>query len=240
MNEHGLAVSLAFGGRPIVGRGFGSPKIIRYVLEYAKDVPSAVDILRSVPSHMSYNVTLVDRSGAAATVFLSPDRPVIAAATRYAANHQIGVEWPRHARTSNTLEREQTLAALDGAGVSSTPHAVSAFLSEPLYTTGYNRGFGTVYTALYRPRDLSITLHWLDGARRTAWIGGAEMPPIFVAYGVLGAHEVSGAATPPHAAESAAERLLVSVRRRNTLAREADWDNLNGLSASESSERQGP
>ena len=92
MNEHGLAVSLAFGGRPTVGRGFGSPKIIRYVLEYAKDTPSAVDILRSVPSHMSYNVTLVDRTGAAATVFLSPDRPVIAAATRYAANHQIGVD----------------------------------------------------------------------------------------------------------------------------------------------------
>ena len=34
MNENGLAVSLTFGGRTIVGDGFGVPLIIRYVLEW--------------------------------------------------------------------------------------------------------------------------------------------------------------------------------------------------------------
>ncbi len=33
INEDGLAVSLAFGGRQVVGEGFGMPLILRYVLE---------------------------------------------------------------------------------------------------------------------------------------------------------------------------------------------------------------
>jgi len=240
MNEHGLAVSLAFGGRPVVGRGFGVPKIIRYVLEYGRDVPSSVDILRSVPSHMSYNVTMVDRSGAAATVFLSPDRPPIVKPTRFAANHQIGVEWPQHARISHTIERERHLEALDRTGVSSAAGAVNAFLSAPLYTTGYSRGFGTVYTALYRPRTLDMTLYWPGGAQRTARIGGQAMAPIRIAYGDQGAREVPQASTSLSSAGRAAEQLVISVRRRNRLAHEADWDNLNGLGAPESSERRGP
>ena len=34
MNDRGLAVSLTFGGRTIVGDGFGVPIILRYILEF--------------------------------------------------------------------------------------------------------------------------------------------------------------------------------------------------------------
>ena len=34
INEHGLAVSLAFGGRRVVGDGFGIRLVLRYVLEF--------------------------------------------------------------------------------------------------------------------------------------------------------------------------------------------------------------
>jgi predicted choloylglycine hydrolase len=57
VNDAGLAVSLTFGGRPEVGEGFGIPLVIRYVLEVCGTVDEAVQVLRRVPVHMSYNVT---------------------------------------------------------------------------------------------------------------------------------------------------------------------------------------
>lgn len=63
MNEHGLAASLTFGGRVEVGKGFGIPLIMRYVLQMCRDVADAIEALRAVPSHMSYNITLADASG---------------------------------------------------------------------------------------------------------------------------------------------------------------------------------
>ena len=63
VNDSGLAVSLTFGGRPQVGEGFGVPMVIRYVLEVCGTTDEAVRVLRRVPVHMSYNVTVLDRRG---------------------------------------------------------------------------------------------------------------------------------------------------------------------------------
>ena len=75
VNDAGLAISLTFGGRPQVGEGFGIPLVIRYVLEVCGTVDEAVRVLGRVPVHMSYNVTVLDRGGRWATVYLAPDRP---------------------------------------------------------------------------------------------------------------------------------------------------------------------
>jgi hypothetical protein len=70
------------------------------------------------------------------------------------------VEWPRHARLSQTLERseflERTLAipGLDGLTLE------SRFLAPPLHRRRYALGFGTVYTAVYRPVTGSVQLAW--------------------------------------------------------------------------------
>ena len=88
VNAAGLAVSLTFGGRKAVGPGFGIPLIVRYLLEVCATTEEAVAVLRRVPSHMSYNVTVVDRAGKFATVFLAPDRPVEVTRRRYTTNHQ--------------------------------------------------------------------------------------------------------------------------------------------------------
>ena len=74
MNEDGLALSLAFGGSREVGPGFGITLILRYVLEVCTTVPDALEVLARLPSHMAYNVTLLDRHGAAKTVQLAPAR----------------------------------------------------------------------------------------------------------------------------------------------------------------------
>ena len=41
VNEDGLAISLAFGGRPVVGDGFGVPLVMRYVLQTCSTVDEA-------------------------------------------------------------------------------------------------------------------------------------------------------------------------------------------------------
>jgi hypothetical protein len=87
VNDAGLAVSLTFGGRPQVGEGFGIPLAIRYVLEVCGTVDEAVRVLRKVPVHMSYNVTVLDRSGQWATVYVAPDRSARVTDRAVTANH---------------------------------------------------------------------------------------------------------------------------------------------------------
>lgn len=164
MNDAGLAVSLTFGGRIEYGTGFGIPLVMRYLLEFCADVEDAVDMLRRVPSHMSYNLTLLDRAGTWATVMLSPDRPPMVNRNRFATNHQIWVELPRHGRETLTVERAECLKRLTADPAMNGTAAARAFLQPPLFARGYDKGFGTVYTAAYRPLSGSMSLIWPDGA----------------------------------------------------------------------------
>ena len=58
MNKSGLVASLTFGGSNKVGKGFGIPFILRYLLQICVNVKQAIKVLQRVPSHMAYNVTL--------------------------------------------------------------------------------------------------------------------------------------------------------------------------------------
>jgi predicted choloylglycine hydrolase len=167
MNDAGLAVSLTFGGRIEHGRGFGIPLVIRYLLEVCADVEEALAVLRHLPSHMSYNLTLLDRGGNWATVMLAPDRPPIITRHRFATNHQLGVEWPRHAQETLTLERAECLARLTADPAVGGIEAARAFLAPPLFARGYDKGFGTVYTAVYRPLSGLMALLWPDGTSQS-------------------------------------------------------------------------
>ncbi|MGH6962686.1 MAG: C45 family autoproteolytic acyltransferase/hydrolase, partial [Dongiaceae bacterium] len=77
VNDAGLAISLTFGGRQVVGDGFGIPLLLRYILEFCGTVAEAAEALKRVPSHMAYNVTAVDRTGSYITAFVAPDRPAL-------------------------------------------------------------------------------------------------------------------------------------------------------------------
>jgi predicted choloylglycine hydrolase len=159
VNDAGLAVSLTFGGRPEVGEGFGIPLVIRYVLEVCGTVAEAVRVLRRVPVHMSYNVTAVDRSSRWATVYLAPDRPAEVTDRAVTTNHQDRAEWVPYAAAVRSVERAEQLERLltDGADVSGV---VAACLRSPLYATRFHEGFGTLYTAEYRPVDGTVRYHW--------------------------------------------------------------------------------
>lgn len=159
INEDGLAVSLSFGGRTAVGEGFGVPMALRYVLECASNVNEAAAILKRLPIHMSYSIALVDRAGHHVIAFVTPDRPMELIKRRVITNHQHKPEWKRHAQTTRSVERAQVLQRaveeFDDAEA-----MVSVFLQPPVYQTSYGRGYGTLYTAMYRPQDASVELIW--------------------------------------------------------------------------------
>lgn len=159
MNEDGLVISLTFGGRKEVGKGFGIPFILRYVLEFCSGVDEAVEALVRIPSHMSYNVTVIDKSGAFKTVILAPDRAPRVTDAAFATNHQGQVEWPENAQFNQTVERSDFLENMLAQNVSAD-HLADAFLQMPLYHTRFTVGMGTLYTAVYRPEEGSVQLRW--------------------------------------------------------------------------------
>jgi predicted choloylglycine hydrolase len=159
VNDAGLAVSLTFGGRPQVGDGFGIPLVIRYVLEVCGTIEEAVRVLRRIPVHMSYNVTALDRSGRWATVYLAPDRPARVTDRAVVTNHQGEVEWPPYAAAIRSVERQERLEELLAASTD-VSGVVAACLRPPLYATRFHDGFGTLYTAEYRPAEGGVNYYW--------------------------------------------------------------------------------
>jgi predicted choloylglycine hydrolase len=160
INGDGLSVSLTFGGRNVMGEGFGIPLVLRYVLETCADTHSAIQTLCSIPVHMAYNVTLLDKTGYYVTVYLSPDRPPVVTDSPVGTNHQIEVEWEDYARISATEERLKYLQENLRRGRYSTEEMITRFLMPPLYNTQYEKSFGTLYTAAYYPDSLEMELLW--------------------------------------------------------------------------------
>jgi predicted choloylglycine hydrolase len=160
MNDAGLVVSLTAVPSPVGQTGFGIPLVVRYVLEMAESVPEAIAVLSRVPINMAYNLTLLDRRGDTATVFVAPGARPEVFASPAATNHRGRVpDDPDHARSLRSVERQQTLLALL-ARLPDVETMVDAFLQPPLYSTDYGRGFGTMYTAVYRPDRGIVDYVW--------------------------------------------------------------------------------
>ena len=160
MNEDGLTVSLTAVAHPAGPAGFAVPLVVRYLLETATTVAQAREILARVPINMAYNLTLLDRSGDTATVFVAPGARPEVSDDRAATNHRGAVpDDPAHARSLRSVERRDALLALlDRTDDPDT--LIQAFLRAPLHTTEYSRGFGTIYTAVYRPDRGVVDYLW--------------------------------------------------------------------------------
>ena len=160
INDAGLSLALAYGGRSETGKGFGITTILRYVLETCDDVEAALAVLRRVPSHMAYNVVLADASGRTASVELFPGGGMTLMPRAIATNHQSrGAAADRPAFT-RTMERHAHLSALRSDPATLEGH----FLEQPLRQDRYAEGFGTLFTAEYAPRARSLCLT-MDGTR---------------------------------------------------------------------------
>ena len=160
VNDRGLTASLTFGGRSVLGDGFGMPLILRYILETCGSTRDAVAVLERVPSHMAYNVMLLDRSGRFATVEVAPDHPVRVTRDRVTTNHQrAGADNPA---LTQTVERRRVLESCVAARETTRDALVGTFLSAPVYNADHALGLGTLYTAVYEPRAGRMQLVWPD------------------------------------------------------------------------------
>lgn len=160
MNSAGLAASLTFGGSKKVGKGFGIPYIMRYVLETCETVKQAIKVLQRVTSHMAYNVTLLDKVGNFATVMLAPDLDAIVTYEPCITNHQQQVTWPEQASFSRTIERKEYLDELLKDKTLNKSKILDSFLKSPLHSANYAQQFGTVFTAIYQPEQGTLAYHW--------------------------------------------------------------------------------
>ncbi|XVX20314.1 C45 family autoproteolytic acyltransferase/hydrolase [Actinomycetota bacterium] len=180
MNEDGLAVSLTCGGRrpsPADAPGFGIPLVIRYLLETCATVDEAIEALRRLPVAQAYTIALVDTRPSSASVFVAPgDEPVVSR-LRATTNHRLDVvEDEVGAARLASVERQQTLLELtspDGPPVDEDS-LVSAFLRAPLRREDYARGFGTLYTAAYRPDLGEATYAWPGTTWRRGFDDGED------------------------------------------------------------------
>ena len=160
INDAGLCVSLSFGGRKQVGVGFGIPLILRYVLETCDTTSQAAAVLCRVPTHMSYTITILDREADFATVFVTPDHGATVTRHPVATNHQERVEWSTHASSTRSVERLAALSARLEDPEESPERFIDRFLEAPAYGTRLEQGYGTLYTAVYRPALGSLSLIW--------------------------------------------------------------------------------
>ena len=158
MNAEGLVASATFGGSRAQGLGFSIILILRYVLETCRSVAEGVEALRRIPVALSQNVTLIDVSGAYATVFLGPDRIPTVSKVAVCTNHQEVSALIGPAAATETIQRQQAaLRALENPEMT-LENLTASFLLPPLYSR--NQKSPTVYSAVYRPAELRVDYLW--------------------------------------------------------------------------------
>lgn len=160
INAHGLAVSLAYGGRHQVGHGFAITIVLRYVLEFCRDVAEAVAVLRRVPVHVGYNLALLDAHGSHATVFVAPDRPARVEPWLVSANRQAEDARPDEPSVQDSALREAVVQARLADPSVGLEQVVATFLAEPVWRDPNLHGWGTLYTSCYLPQMRSLELRW--------------------------------------------------------------------------------
>ena len=87
-------------------------------------------------------------------------------------NHRLDqVEHPSHAARFNSVGRLSRLDELR-TGDPSSGQLVAAMLAPPIRNDQFEAGFGTLYTAEYRPAAGVATWHWPE----TSWTRGFDDP----------------------------------------------------------------
>lgn len=164
MNEHGLAVSLAYGGRNKHGDGFAITLVLRYLLEFCHNTEQAIEVLKMVPVHMPYNITLVDFYGVSKTVILCPGEKVTVSPLPFATNHQLDAAIEDVDAVADSYSREQFLSTRLADPRQQNDSLVNLFLQPPLLRKSSDwNGWGTLYTARYLPQSGVVELHWPNG-----------------------------------------------------------------------------
>ena len=91
---------------------------------------------------------------------MAPDGVKVRPDVRFCANHQSKDQtWGAYLKKSRSRERARVLGEEIDADYT-LDEWIGLFQSDPLFNTHYSGSFGTLYTAIYRPKDGAITLSW--------------------------------------------------------------------------------
>ena len=144
----------------ITGDGFGIPIVLRYCLELCSSISEALELLKRIPVHMSYNITLLDADLNYATIYMVPDDENLITDYQVGTNHQGEITWSDYAIMTKTMERMSLLESCILSSSESTQSIKQKFLPPPLFNNQYSKAFGTLYTASYSPLNKSVDLLW--------------------------------------------------------------------------------
>ncbi|CAN5499285.1 hypothetical protein BH23ACT6_BH23ACT6_26820 [soil metagenome] len=162
MNDDGLAISMTYGGRRGGGVGFAIPLVIRFLLEVSSTVAEACERLQGLPVAQAYNLAMVDRDGARATVFVAPGEDPVVTDLAVSTNHRLDhVEHPEIAEPLNSLGRQRSLNTRLDAASGVDVATLQGWLGEsPAFADRYSSGFGTLYTVAYEPSLGQARYRW--------------------------------------------------------------------------------
>jgi predicted choloylglycine hydrolase len=143
--------------------------ILRYLLEFCATAQEAGEVLRRVPTHMAYNITVLDAQGDFVTAYLSPGRTPVLRRWPIATNHQLKVEWQEYHRATSSQARETFLAERLGDPLETSAALADRFLEPPLFNERYDKALGTLYTAIYSPSRQEVEYRWRGKSMRQSF-----------------------------------------------------------------------
>jgi predicted choloylglycine hydrolase len=109
---------------------------------------------------MAHSVSALDASGEHAVAFLAPDREAVVMPIAVATNHQHEVEWTNHDERTRSADRERILEERRRDPGTDARTFVQGFLEPPLFSTLFERAFGTLCTACHDPRARRVEYRW--------------------------------------------------------------------------------
>lgn len=169
MNEHGLSMAYNFMHRRQPGKGFICNAIGRIVLENAKNVDEAVQLLKEIPHRHSFSYILLDKSGKHVILEATP-RDIQVRDTSLCTNHFHLLDYENRRVIDESTKRMDELEAHwhENAKIEETFELLND-TKKGVFVSDYKSWAGTIHTSAYLPEQLEA---WIS-------LGGDQKPTKF-------------------------------------------------------------
>lgn len=154
MNEAGLSMGYNFMHRKHPGDGFVCYMIGRLILQYCKDVPEAIQLLKEIPHRSSFSYIVMDKHLNHAIIEVSP-RSLDVRYDRTCTNHFKLLTHENRNYTKESKERLDRLLKQTPNGLDKM-HAFELFNNPEfeIYSKLFKSWSGTIHTTMYEPQSL--------------------------------------------------------------------------------------
>ncbi|MCA1023213.1 C45 family autoproteolytic acyltransferase/hydolase [Halobacillus litoralis] len=181
MNEHGLCAGYNFVNRLHPEDGFICCTLTRILLESCRDTEEAEKLLKELPHRHSFNYVLFDKAGNSSILEGSP-RGVVKKEGLACTNHFSHMPSENRRHLSDSEERLSRM--VDRQKEKMDEQSAFSYLNKrsgPIFSDQYQRSSGTIHTAGYSPRTLSLRFGLGGDAQPVpfhlkSWMNGERSP----------------------------------------------------------------